>query len=81
MGNSNYNGACQRGFPGNFRADQWRSDVSLNKQKRVPSASVYSYLSDSIGSRRAAFHAGNSPKTMPMPTLAKNPSGGAHQGT
>src|SRR4051812_23455433 len=41
----------------------------------------YSYLSDSIGSRRAAFHAGHNPKTMPMPTLAKKPAAGAHSGT
>src|SRR5438132_9562827 len=42
---------------------------------------IYSYLSDSIGSRRAAFHAGNSPKTMPMPTLATKPAIGAQSGT
>lgn len=43
--------------------------------------SSYSYLSDSIGSNRAAFHAGHSPKIMPMPTLAKKPAIGAHSGT
>src|SRR5205807_807803 len=41
----------------------------------------YSYLNDSIGSSRAAFHAGHSPKIMPIPTLAKNPAAGAHNGT
>src|SRR5258706_14869120 len=41
----------------------------------------YSYRRDSIGSRRAAFQAGNSPKTMPMPTLAPKPAIGAQMGT
>lgn len=42
---------------------------------------LYSYLSDSIGSRRAAFHAGQSPKIRPMPTLATKPPIGAQSGT
>ena len=41
----------------------------------------YSYRNDSIGSSRAAFHAGNRPKMMPMPTLATKPTIGAHSGT
>lgn len=41
----------------------------------------YSYLSDSIGSSRAAFHAGHNPKIMPIPTLATKPAAGAHSGT
>ena len=42
---------------------------------------TYSYRKDSIGSNFAAFHAGHSPKIMPMPTLAKKPAAGAHSGT
>lgn len=41
----------------------------------------YSYLKDSMGSKRAAFHAGKSPKTMPIPTLAQKPTIGAQSGT
>gem|GEM_PF-5164240 len=48
---------------------------------RVTVAHFYSYRKDSIGSSRAAFQAGHNPKTMPIPTLAKNPANGAHSGT
>jgi hypothetical protein len=41
----------------------------------------YSYLSDSMGSRRAAFQAGHRPKPTPMKTLAKKPAKGAQSGT
>src|SRR5207245_11600725 len=47
----------------------------------IRASDTYSYLSDSIGSSFAAFHAGHSPKIMPMPTLAKKPAIGAHRGT
>jgi hypothetical protein len=41
----------------------------------------YSYRKDSMGSRRAAFQAGQSPKIKPMPTLATRPPIGAQSGT
>ena len=34
-----------------------------------------------MGSRRAAFHAGQRPKTRPMPTEATKPATGAQSGT
>ena len=42
---------------------------------------VHSYLSDSMGSSLAAFHAGQSPKIKPIPTLATSPPTGAQSGT
>jgi hypothetical protein len=41
----------------------------------------YSYLNASIGSNRAAFHAGHNPKISPIPTLDTNPAIGAQIGT
>ena len=48
---------------------------------RIIGLFIYSYLSDSIGSSRAAFHAGNRPNMTPIPTLATKPAMGAHSGT
>src|SRR6266487_1420226 len=47
---------------------------------RLISAQGYSYLSASIGSRRAAFTAGHIPKIKPTAHDTKNPSNTAHKG-
>src|SRR6266436_7841007 len=41
----------------------------------------YSYLNDSIGSSRAAFHAGHNPKTIPTAAEMPTPTPIAHAGT
>ena len=41
----------------------------------------YSYLNDSIGSNRAAFHAGHNPKMIPILAEMPTPTPIAHAGT
>ena len=59
------------------RISQLNKKVLFNRS----GAFFYSYLRDSIGSSRAAFHAGKSRKRCRCPTLAKKPAIGAHSGT
>ena len=47
----------------------------------TPDFCSYSYLSASIGSRRAAFHAGHKPKMIPTAAEMPMPTPMAHSGT
>src|SRR5437763_12229130 len=53
-------------------------DISTTRKKRP---TPYSYLNDSIGSRRAAFHAGHNPKMIPTAAEMPTPMPMAHAGT
>lgn len=54
---------------------------TINMPFNFKKANRYSYLSDSIGSRRAAFLAGHKPNIKPMPHDTVSPAIGAQVGT
>jgi len=61
-----------------LRVPQSLEAETRERAQRLPV--FHSYRNDSIGSSRAAFHAGHNPKIMPMPTLAKNPAAARPKG-